>query len=301
MAEKYWISTSSTSFSTAANWSDNAAPADGDTLWFNSLGTANVETDLDASALDTLVINIEKGAPSIGTSATALTIDGGTVNLIRDDNNSAAWPTLVRIANSSTNALTVNVGDSASQSSDGVYPPVQLNGAAITLNATGGYVGVGVRPGQTATLASLRTVQGSSAPTIDLGAAVTITDAVLTAGTVYSISASTATAVRVNGADYRIDGNAAHTTLNVDKGTVTWNGTGTITTLNLRGTFDASQNPRARTITTVNTYRGAVLKLDNGVAGGITVTNAINHYDGIGGSGASITFPPNTKGTYAAI
>src|SRR5688572_27038899 len=89
MATKWWISTSSTSFTTAANYSDNAAPANGDTIIFNHLGTASVLTNL-GSSLTTLTVIVEKsytgsiGVLAVGgSSGTYLTMDGGTVHIER--------------------------------------------------------------------------------------------------------------------------------------------------------------------------------------------------------------------------
>src|SRR5688500_12572608 len=87
MATKWWISTSSTSFNTAANWSDGIAPANGDTLVVNGAGNASIATNLNADLTGiTLIVEPgytgEIGAVTAGV-ATALALDGGTLKMPR--------------------------------------------------------------------------------------------------------------------------------------------------------------------------------------------------------------------------
>jgi hypothetical protein len=305
MATKYWISTSSTSFSTAGNWSDNSAPADGDTLIFGSYGTANVATDLDGSGLQTVTVIVEPGysgqigALSAG-AATYLTLDGGTLLMPGTPNVSNAAGSQRVWINFGTTTATATIDYSNSIGSDSAFPPVLLLGTALSLYQTGGVVGVAARAGETATVANLRLARGSRGdPTLILGRGVTMTscDAVFDAGTIMDQRSNGCQSVRCSGATYTYTGTGATTTVHADAGTVTYSGTGTITTLNAKTTVDFSKDPRAKTVTNCNVYNGGSLNVDNGVPGGVTFTNAINFPDGVRG----LTTPSGVKVTLAAI
>ena len=289
MAVKFWVSTSSTSFSTAANWSDNAAPANGDTLIFSHLGTASVETDL-GSTLTTITLIKEKsytGRIGVLTSAaqTYLTFDGGVVHLEQPPvQGSPTGSPLVMIANTSTTAMTVNVYDSSSTSYSQNYPPILLKGTDITVNVTGGKVGVAALPGETST-GTFKTTRGagSEAPFLFLGSGSTVTALSANAGTVVSRSGNTCASAAISGgATYQYDGTGAHTAITVGGGsTVIYNGTGTITDIDCSGTFDGSRDTRAKTVTDSIFRSGSRLNIDNGVAGSFTFTNATEFPDGL--------------------
>lgn len=290
MATRTWTSSSSTSFSTAGNWTPSGAPANGDVLFLNHLGTASIETDL-GSTLTGITLNVEKSYTGrIGvltsTTQTYLTFDGGTINLgIQPVQGSPAGSPLLMIANTSTTAMTVNVLDSSSTSYSTNYPPVLLKGTDMTVNGTGGKVGIAALPGETSTGTYKTTAgSGSVAPFIFLGSGVTITALSANAGTINSRSANTCTAATISGnAVYQYDGTGAHTALTVNSGaTCYYNGTGTITDLDCSGTFNGSRDTRAKTITDSIFRRGATLDIDNGVAGAFTFTNASEFPDGIG-------------------
>lgn len=304
MATKYWISTSSTSFSTAGNWSDNAAPANDDILIFNGVGTAACSTDLGTILTGVTVIIEPNHSAAIGAvaagAATYLVLDGGTLKMPRLPNPaSAAGPSRVLIDFGST-AATVDIQATNTTGSETQYPPVQILGDALTASVSGGSVGFAVRPGETATLASLRVTKGLGGdPSVYLGPGATVTSGTYDAGTVESRASATAATTRVSGATYRVEGSAAHTTLTIDAGKVYYNGSGTIATLDCNGTFDATALGSALTITTATFRRGYLADLDNGVPGGITFTNPINYPDGI--QAGTLRTPAGVKGTLVAI
>lgn len=308
MGTKFWISTSSTSFNTGANWSDNAAPSNNDVLIFNGVGTANCSSNL-STVLTGVTVIVEPGYTGYignvsGATADYLVLDGGTLKMPRTGGaagTSSAGSQRVMIDFGSTAAV-VYIETSNSTGAESFYPPVMVKGTSITATVLGGNVGFAVRPGDAATLASLRVAkQTSSAPYVFLGAGVTLTDGVFDAGNILSKAENTATTIRVGGATYEYTGTGAHTTLHLDAGKAIYSGTGTLTTANVRGYLDLSQDPRAKTITTANTYRGSTINADNGVPGGVVFTNAINHYDGIGPNGCTLITPAGVKGTLAAI
>lgn len=285
MATKHWISTSSTSFTTAANWSDGNAPANSDVLVFNHLGTASCTTDL-GTALTGLVIYVEKtytgniGVLS-GSTATYLVIDGGTLHLQQNTGQGGPSGSPLIMINTGSTAAVANVYDSSSTSSSSYYPPIILKGTSLTVNQFGGSMAVAPLPGETATLTALKITKGVSpqvAASTYLGAGVTTTLMTASTGTIINRAGQTQTAVTLSGdARYTYDGTGAHTTLSVNKGAVaTYAGTGTITTLNLfGGTFDREKDTRALTITNTNLYDGCSILLNNGVASSTTRTNAV--------------------------
>ncbi len=283
MATKYWISTSSTSFTTAANWSDAAAPANGDTLFFNYLGTANVLTNLASTGLTGLTINKEKSyVGSIGSisgaTATYLDIVGGTLNYEQNTGFGSASGSPLCMINFGATAGTVNSFDSSSTSSTGYYPPLLIKGAAgVTLNHFGGAVGVAALVGETTTLTAGKVDQGdgSVTPSLYLGPGVTVTALTANIGTVLSRSNNTTVSAVLSGtATYNYQGTGAHTTLSSDGAAIAYyTSGGTITTLNASGTFDRSRYTGALTITNTNLYTGYKLKLNNGVAGSTIFTN----------------------------
>jgi hypothetical protein len=282
MATKWWISTSSTSFNTAGNWSDGVAPASSDTLIYNYLGTANCETNLGTSLTGVTVIVEKSYSGQIGSItaagvATYLALDGFTAYI--GQRTGAGSPTgsqLVLLSNTGSNATVINIFDTPPTSSTNFYPPFLTKGAALTINHSGGIIGVAVIPGETAGL-TLNVAKGSGqqSPVAYLGAGVTAAAITINNGQVDSRSDNTTASVILSDGNsiYNFQGTGAHTAASVDSGTFNHAGIGTITTLNLTGTFNRDKDTRALTVTTLNFYRGAMLNVDNGKSGSTTITN----------------------------
>lgn len=198
--------------------------------------------------------------------------------------------------NSNAVTCTYNVRDSASSATDdATLPPVRIKGSAVTLNQTGGNVGVAVYGGETATLAAAKLTKGDGEiepePSLFLGPGVTVTAMTVLAGEVLSRSNLTCTAVSVFGGSYEITGTGGHTTASVyGEGTVYYSGTGTIQTLNVGGTFDRTRDTRNLTITDLVLFKGFNLQLNNGALNSTIVTNTIT------ASGCS-----NQDGTIVAV
>jgi hypothetical protein len=305
MAIRRWISTSDTSFNTTANWSGGTVPVTGDTIIFDGTGTANLTSNLGQSALTgiTLIIT-HANASQIGTDtagvATYLQIGASSVTIGRNDGGIGTGSQLILLDFGSTTNAT-NVLQTSSGSANTKYPAVCLLGSAMTLTISGGNVGVAVRPGETATCASLKTTAGllGSTPAVYAGSGATLTTFVLDSGSLQSFSTATVTTGRTSGGRYVYEGTGAHTTLEVDDGTVIYNGTGTITTADVRGELDFSHDSRAKTVTTANVYKGGTLNVDNGVPGGIVFTNPINYPDGL--DKVQVRTPAGVKGTLTNI
>jgi hypothetical protein len=286
MATKYWLGTTSTSFNTAANWSDAAAPANSDTLIFNYRGNAGNSCTTNLSTILTgITLIVDKSYTNdIGvlsdTVATYLVLDGGTVHIGQQTGQgSASGSTLLMIDTGST-AATFNIYDSSSSSASIYYPPILLKCASTSIvNMFGGSAGVAALTGETAT-ATFKVAKGAGSidPTLYLGEGVTVTAIYQKNGTVYSRSNQTATLVEKSDGTYRYAGSGATTTLNNYGGTVYSEGTGTITNLKNGGTVDFSRDSRAKTVTNCEVYDGSTLDLRTGVGLSVTFTNGIDFY-----------------------
>ena len=208
MATKYWKASTASNFQTGSNWSDGAAPANGDTLVFNHLGTGNVTSGL-SNTLTGVTVIIEMGyTGQIGvldaSTRTYLELDGGTIYIGRKSPQGAgSGPGLVMIRNidgGSSTDMTINVLDSASSNSASTYyPPILIKGTGITLNVNGGNVGVNLIPGDTppttTQLDSIRinSSDGGVNPQVTVGGNASVTNVYASAGSFvcYSNSAIT--------------------------------------------------------------------------------------------------------------
>jgi hypothetical protein len=311
MATKYWISSSASLWTTAANWSDGVAPLSGDTVIFNHLGLGSVTSGLatgigSGAGAESLTIIIEQGyTGSIGTVsatgvATYLTFSATleTLNVYIGQKNGQGSPTgSPRILIDSANVTTATgyFYDSAATGTETYYPPILLKGV-WTVKQNGGSFGLAVRPGETGTLtAGDMSPEGDPgvAPNMFLGAGVTLTRLDASTGTIKNRSNNTNALVNLDGdADYTYEGaGAADTTVNVygqstftDKG----NATRTITTLNVGGTYKR-RHTAALTISTLNLYKGCTFDKANGKAG--TTTISAKTLTGSGLEGVSVVTP----------
>lgn len=286
MATCIWISTSDNSFSTAANWSTGAVPVAGDTIVFDGTGTAAMTGGLNQSAVAFAAIYCNQAnAAQIGSLSAAgvAAYFQHAAPLVfigqRSGNGSPAGSSLI-LMDSGATACTYTIADSASTAAvNANLPPIQLKGTALTLNGTGGNVGIAVRAGETSTLALGAVTSGQTgktvqSPSLYLGQGVTVTTLRVDTGYVLSRATNTEATVTVTGGTYDYQGTGAHTTLSVNAGgTAYYSGTGTITTLNNSGTFDRTRDGRTVTITNTNLYAGAKFLLDNGVSGSTVRTN----------------------------
>lgn len=263
----------------------NAAPANNDTIFFDSrAGSTAITTNTNTGLTNTVLYVEQSFAGKIGDYTAAYTAAGSrvaigaaTVHIGRQTGGPTTGTGSNYVAfDFGASGPTVNIYDSASTSSIPTLPPVLIcGGTAMTVNMKGGNVGVAARPNDAAS-GTFRVVKDNPAvrPQLFLGGGSTLTALTATTGSITSRSDNTAVSVALDGdASYTSTGTGAHTTLTVDGGTATYSGTGTITTLNLTGTFDRSRDGRALTITTTNLYKGAILDLNNGVASSTTRTN----------------------------
>lgn len=164
--------------------------------------------------------------------------------------------------------------------------------ASNTLECLGGQTGVAVLAGEVATIATLR-VGGTAA--VRCGPVVTLTTVTQSTGSTLVTDSAITTVNHDDGVHLIRSG--AITTLTIDAGTVIDTGTGTITTVNLSGTLDLSQDLRALTITTLNLFKPGFTFKDPWARA--TITNPVTTPKGVRLQDG--TFDAGTNRTYAVV
>jgi hypothetical protein len=318
MAVLHWIKASGNgTFNDTANWSNGATPGNNDTLIFSHLGAGNVTTMTGASALTGITCIIEMGyTGSIGSISAAavptyLTFDGGTFHIgRRTSQGSGTGSPLILVGSTLNTAATFNVYDSSSTSTSTNFPPILLDsGTSNTLNLFGGNVGICLfAPSNVAEAATFGVINVAASDDagvpaqLTIGSGVTVTALTARGGTIIDRADQTNASTKINdNCEMLVEGTGAHTAIEVaDAATLKYWGTGTITAGHVRGgTLDFSGDTRAKTVTDLSVYRGATLNVDNGEAGSVTFTNAIQYPDGMGE--VAIITPPGVKGTLLSI
>jgi hypothetical protein len=310
MANKTWISTSSTDFATAGNWNPSGAPASGDTIYFVLPGTANVTTSLNQSSLTGCTVIIEDASPTqigsfSGGVATYLQLGGGTFKIGGGTGIGVAAGSSRLMFDTGGTAATYTILNTAvaSVTGDANVPPLQLKGTAITINAYSGNIGVAVRSGETSTVTSLTTtIQSNRAiPNIYLGTGVTLTALSHNAGTIHSRSAQTLPNAVLNGGTYRYAGTGSHTNITANTDSIIYyDGSGGVTGnfILQGGKFNGSGNAESKTFANTYLYSGE-FNIDNGVAGSFVFTNPIQYPNGF--SNLTLIVPAGVKGSLTNI
>lgn len=274
----------------AANWSDNAVPANGDTVIFKDSGVS-VCWALDQNTVDLADLLIFQsytgriGLPllSVAASANGETQNGGA-NEYRDRYLRIGWATgrigehhgpgtpagsaRLKLHNDSASASTTEIVNTAQASVDPNLPAVRLkanvNTAAINVRLAPGGIGLAAdEPAETATFGQIAIADQSELSRVYAGAGATISGWMQTGGVNRLNAAATVAAVEVNGGQLVIDGAFAVTMLAVAGGICVPNNVpaagAAIGTCNLDGGIvDFAQSARARTVTTMNPNQGEI-------------------------------------------
>lgn len=265
-------------FDNGQNWSGGSAPANSDTLVFDS-GNVNCSYNINTS-LTGITVNVNQGysgnigLPLINASSnqsntyaeyrtTNLTLAGGTV-VIND--------TLIQQCNLAfgANAFTLRVL-AAGQRLTPSIPVVLVTGgtAGAEVDITKGDVGVAFYQGNTATIPLIKTGYLSNALTdvsLIAGLGATLTTVTKNGGNATFRCNVTTITQEVAGGTVTLTDAAAVTTLTAYSGTVNLNSTGTLATLNLYGdaTLNCNSDPRAKTITNaINVYGSKCSVIDD--------------------------------------
>lgn len=277
MANQIWIGATNTSWATGSNWQSTSAPADADTATFdyNATGATGVAgSDQSATELAALYVPSTYTYP-FGTNGTPLSVDATLVEIGRSSGSATAGQHSGRInLKLSDLASTIMVFGTCATSTDTGKEPVRIqspnvSGSKLIFSGTGR---VGVATDTLSDFARFDEVACLGTGLVNISALTTLVKWRQEAGTGNIFCAGT-TLQQDAGVAYTY-GNGAWTTLNIG-GTAYLQSSGTITTMNVfpDGTVDMLGDSRAKTITTVNLYKGATLKYDPNVH---TITNPIN-------------------------
>lgn len=276
-------------WSTATNWSDGSAPANGDDVIIEGVST-NICWGLDQSGVTLASLTVRRtytGKLGLDRRVFATSADGETSSDRPEYRphyleigydaaelgqhvgpGSPPGSQRIKLDNAKSGASTTVVHDTASSPSEAGFPAVRLlaGHANADLVVRGARAGVGIamdEPGEVSTVGAV----SISAGALFVGAGTTITTLTQAGGTSTLQAAATVTTVTVEDGVLTTEGDYTVTTLNANGGTVFCNHVKTsgnaITTLNLAGgTVDARQSTRARTWATVNPDEGALITDD---------------------------------------
>ena len=256
-----------------ANWTGGSAPANGDTLVYDS-GNVPCKYGMSA-ALTTLTTKIEPGySGTIGLPDT--NTDGGayreyrTASYTQEGGNltvNSPNVSLVRAAFGTT-AFTARVIQTGRRL-DGNIPVVLFTGGAASseCNVSRGDVGLAFFAGETCTCPTIRvsyiSQQASDAKVI-CGTGLTTTTITKSGGTLELNGNATTITQDVKGGATTIQA-GAFTTINVNGGKLAYNSTGTATTINVRNDGEVSfeGDPRGKTLTNpINVYGASAMVRD---------------------------------------
>lgn len=299
-------------WSTAANWSGGAVPADGDDIYIED-SEVDILYGLDQSSIQPTSLNIAQsytgniGLPALNEdSATAsyyeyraryLIIEPVTCNIGRGDGAGSQRINL----NTNDDQVALNIFNTGPAES-GRERTVQWIGtnASNVVNLERGSFGAALEAGEVATIATLRVGyvdSKASDSTYRIGPGVTL-GAVVMAGGVGTIGCAT-TSVAVDDGTLTIEGSGASTAIIVNAGTAFLNSTGTYTTLTVSGTgiLDFSQDLRAKTVSNAIERHGNLAKVrdPHKVVASLVIDN--NYTDDMSGIEAGT----NAKWTRAAV
>ena len=255
-----------------ANWDTGALPVGGDTVYIQNLAV-DILYGLDQNAVTLAAMYVDASF----TGHIGLPDYTGTYNEYRDKFLKISVTSLFigQGQGSGSSLLKINVGSvattcmvhaTATPSETGLDAAFVLRGtsASNVLRVYKGYVGVALGAGETSNLTGGLYVSYESNVDGDAkvrcGSGVTLSGVNQTGGDL-TINSNMGTVTKLAGT-MTINGTATVTTLNLDGGPVYDRSAGTITTLKIGddGVFDASQDSRAQTITNCTMEVGSALK-----------------------------------------
>lgn len=242
------------------NWSGGAIPVDTDDIVFSN-SSIDCLYGISQSSIDLASLKIEQSyTGKIGLAdhnglypeyrTKDLTL--GTVTLLEIGKGIGNGSQRIRL-DVGSNACTLNMLNSGSSSEAGAEPVLwKGTHASNVVNVSKGQLGIATRPGETATVATLRVGYLSNQAgdsTVRCGAGTTLTTIEQAGGRLEINSA--VTTLGITGGDCVFNGSAAMTTLNADGGKVHYRSSGTLTTANVGddAELDFSQDMRDRTVT----------------------------------------------------
>ena len=273
-------------WSTAANWSSGSVPVSTDDVFIQN-SAVSIKYGLDQSAVTLASLTIDASFTGyVGLLRTNIDNSAGSYIEYRDTylKVSATTITIGRGTGTGSGLLRLNTGTAQTTGQ------VLLTGTSVETDlpalcwigthASGawtiskGTMGIAVQAGEVATVATLRVgyiSNVSSDATVRCGSGTTLTTITKNGGSL-TIASNSTTVTQDDGTLTVLGGTV--TTLNVNGGTVYYQGTGTLTTASVRsgGVLDFGTDIRARTVTNCYSYYGSSVKDPNKT---VTWTNGI--------------------------
>lgn len=278
----------------AVNWDAEALPSNSDVLYFRD-NSNHIAWGLGGLSTTGHTLVIEQSfTGKIGLAGGyAYSADGQTVDTAAPEYQTA-YMTLdcsridvgelvgatnpggsqrIMIDNDRAGASQLVVHNTGAQGSETGKPPMRYlaANASAHVEVRSGQMGIGVGiPGETPTVGNVVLTNGSA----NVGDGCTLTNFTQHAGASHlSLKTATVTKIQTLGGEVTVDGDQAVTTLHTKGGRTIFSATGTVTTVTHEGgEIDYSQGKEARTVTTHQLYRGAVLMTDDDV---VTITNLL--------------------------
>lgn len=252
----------------AANYSGGALPVNGDNLWIVD-GSSALKYDLEALSAVTLgELNIEMSFEDADIGLPFYNEDNSLAYVeYRPRHLKVAWTTcnIGRGAGTgngrtllhwtgSTGTLNIFNAGAPTEPELGTIQ-LQGTGTLTAANVYGGTVGLAIKPGESATITTLRQQGGD----IFCSATGTLTNVSKSGGTLVVQAATTTFTQR--GGQSAVLGSAAHASLVIDSGSLNYMGSGTITTLEVgdQGVVTFANDLRARTVTNCTKAPNGVL------------------------------------------
>ncbi len=248
MANVTWLGTTSTAFTTAANWSGGSVPSATDSIRFvANYSNAIAAHDFSGTTLADVVV--EKGYAAIMGSKTG--------NLKLTCTFFEFSGTGVSYIDLAASSIAPRVVATASTPGAGLYALYLIGSALTTLSVEAGSVGVAAVHGTTATVATIRQRGGD----LRVGEGTTLTTYSGYGGTATILA--NMTNANLYGAAVQTGEQATITTLTVESGVLVANSSGTITTATINGgELDLADSGGARTVTTLQVNPGGSISYD---------------------------------------
>lgn len=261
-------------FDNADNWSGATVPVDNDDIVFDHRAANSLTFNLAQSAVTPLSLTItpgfrhQIGLPAVNTTTLSLPYPEYLATFLQVGNSvdanaftldiESTGSSMVKI-DTGNDSVTLVVRNTGGRAEVGVPSFCWIGtGATNAVTILAGDVGLAHEVGSSATINSLLCSPGSPSSTVVYaGSGLTLTTFDMDGGVVQLNGA--ATTVTIESGVLTLNGSGAYTTLNVNGGTLYYKSSGTVTTLtvNAGGVIDFRQDPRARTVTNTVLHAGA--------------------------------------------
>lgn len=264
-------------FDNADNWSGTTVPVSSDTIIFQN-NDVDCLYEISQTSLASILLQIDAsytgsiGLPSWNANGyaeyrdrhLAMNFSAAERSVVIGDGSGGGSSRINIDADSSDPKIVIVSTGAASASSLGAVDIIG-GGAAMDISVRAGYVSFAADSRDSVAIDDLET---DGSPRIIVGQTTTTLDGIsMTGGTITltnTPSSMTIGTVDMAAGTLTVNGKGACTTLNINGGTVNWNSNGTITTVNIggTGTLDLSADQRSKAITNIERYSDASRVID---------------------------------------